>query len=1199
MKLLIANRGVIACRIARTAHRMGVPVVAVYSEADVTSLHIDQADESLCIGPAASAASYLSADKIIAAAKRTGATAIHPGYGFLSENASFARACEAAGIAFAGPTPNQIEAFGLKHRARELAIEAGLPLLPGTGLLNSADEAAAAATDIGFPVMLKSTAGGGGIGMRVCDTADDVRREFAVVQRLGATNFKDSGIFLEKFLRRARHVEVQIFGDGCGRVLALGERDCSIQRRNQKVIEETPAPDLKPETRRALLECAERLGKKVSYRSAGTVEFILDADSGEFYFLEVNTRLQVEHGVTEEVLGIDLVEWMLRLADGDSSFLPSLSPVPRGHSIQARIYAEDPSRNFQPCPGKLINVSFPQTCRVETWVAAGTEIPSTYDPLVAKLITHGTDRSDAIAKLRSALDETQIWGVETNRSYVRDVMDDPEFVAGKPYTGLLNSFSFVSHTMEVIDPGAVTTLQDWPGRLDYWAVGVPPSGPMDDLSFRLANRLAGNPVGASALEITMSGPTLKFRSEAVVAITGARATVTLNGDPVQMDCAIHVRAESILKIGRVAGFGCRAYLAVAGGIQAPAYLGSSAVFTLGKFGGHAGRALQAGDVLHLPAAPKMATTPAIAMAPAWSNHWTIRVLYGPHGAPDFFTPEDIREFFAADWKVHYNSNPTGIRLIGPKPKWARKDGGEAGLHPSNIHDNAYAIGTIDYTGDMPIILGPDGPSLGGFVCPATIIRADRWIMGQLRPGDTLRFIPCTMDEAERAVRALDRCIDETRYAESNRPMTSPETAELESPIVQDIRATNHRVAVKYRISGDDYLLVEYGPLVLDLDLRFRVHALMDWVQQRALNGVMEMTPGIRSLQIRYDNRTLPLRELLPILEEAEAELPSLNDLEITSRIVHLPLSWDDPATRLAIEKYMTSVRPDAPWCPSNIEFIRRINGLASEDEVRRIVFDANYLVLGLGDVYLGAPVATPLDPRHRLVTTKYNPARTWTPENAVGIGGAYMCVYGMEGPGGYQFVGRTVQMWNTHRQTRDFKDGKPWLLRFFDQIRFYPVESGELLDMRDKFLLGRWQVKMEETTFRLRDYHKFLHDEAASIANFRTHQRQAFAEERERWAVAGQNVVASESITDAAPVSAAEIPADCEAVHAPLTGNLWKLLVRVGDEIRAGQEVVIIEAMKMEAAIASTATGRVVEIRCAEGRPVNSGESLLIVKTAS
>ncbi len=554
------------------------------------------------------------------------------------------------------------------------------------------------------------------------------------------------------------------------------------------------------------------------------------------------------------------------------------------------------------------------------------------------------------------------------------------------------------------------------------------------------------------------------------------------------------------------------------------------------------------------------------LIPSYTNAWEIAVLYGPHGAPDFFTEADIEMIFSTDWKVHFNSNRTGIRLIGPKPQWARSDGGEAGLHPSNIHDNAYAVGAIDFTGDMPIILGPDGPSLGGFVCPACIAESELWKIGQLKPGDTVRFRRMPMAEANAREIEQDREVEVV--------LDLPDTKRQEfDPMEEDavqyrLPEEPGRVAVCYRRASDKYLLVEYGPLVLDLALRFRVHALMEWLEAKHVPGIIDLTPGIRSLQVHFESRTLPLDDLMKTLLMAESELPEIDQIEVPSRIVHLPLSWDDPSTRVAIDKYMQTVRPDAPWCPSNIEFIRRINGLDSIDDVQRTVFEASYLVLGLGDVYLGAPVATPLDPRHRLVTTKYNPARTWTPQNAVGIGGAYMCIYGMEGPGGYQFVGRTVQVWNTYRATKDFEAGKPWLLRFFDQVRFYPVTAEELLRLREDFLTGRFQLQVEETTFRFHDYQQFLAENDASISAFRKQQRAAFAEERDRWAAAGQLVVEAEP-ESAGPVAEIELPPGGRIIAAHLPGSVWQVAVKEGDVVSAGDRVLILESMKMETAVTS------------------------------
>jgi len=316
---------------------------------------------------------------------------------------------------------------------------------------------------------------------------------------------------------------------------------------------------------------------------------------------------------------------------------------------------------------------------------------------------------------------------------------------------------------------------------------------------------------------------------------------------------------------------------------------------------------------------------------------------------------------------------------------------------------------------------------------------------------------------------------------------------------------------------------------------------------------------------------------------------------LPARTVYLPLSWDDPATQLAIRKYMQSVRPDAPWCPSNIEFIRRINGLNSIDEVRKIVFNANYLVLGLGDVYLGAPVATPLDPRHRLVTTKYNPARTWTAENSVGIGGAYLCVYGMEGPGGYQFVGRTVQMWNTYRSTQEFQPDAPWLLRFFDQIRFFPVSAQELLEIRDAFPHGKYNLRIEHHDFSMRKYQEYLRRIGDEATEFKARQEAAFVAERERWAAAGQAEFL-EPPDQGPAVSEVDVPEGCEAVRSPMSASVWQIAVEPGQRVGAGERIVILEAMKMEFVVVAPADGVVELVHCARGGMVTAGQTLATLR---
>ncbi|MGE4124639.1 MAG: urea carboxylase [Pusillimonas sp.] len=1199
--VLIANRGEIAVRAIRTLKKLGIHSVAVYADADRNSHHVELADTAIALGGDRPSDTYLNIEKIIAACLETGAQAVFPGYGFLSESTAFCQACEDHGIIFIGPTAAQITAFGLKHRARELAAAAGVPMTPGTGLLTSLDEALHAAESIAYPVMLKTTAGGGGIGLTRCNTPQDLVRAYASVQRLGETFFSDGGVFLERFVDHARHVEVQIFGDGRGRVVALGERDCSIQRRNQKLVEETPAPCLPPATRQALHAAAVMLGESVNYRSAGTVEFIYDPTRDAFYFLEVNTRLQVEHPVTEAVTGLDLVECMLRVAAAEPLDWAALTQAPRGAAIEVRLYAEDPLKQFQPSPGTLTDVYFPDAVRVDGWVATGTEVTSFYDPMLAKLIVHGPTRAQAIAAMQVALAQTRLHGIATNLDYLRQLIAAPQFAEGKFSTRFLDDFVYQPSVFEVIEAGTATSVQDYPGREGYWDIGVPPSGPMDDFAFRIANRLVGNHASAAGLETTLNGPTLKFHTDAVVALTGASTPVTLDGDECPMWSAFDVKAGQVLRFGKVLS-GCRTYMAVRNGIDVPQYLGSRSTFALGQFGGHAGRLLRAGDMLAIscPELPAC-TTPAPVgppvvlepqLVPTYGSRWHIGVLYGPHGAPDFLDPSAIEMFFSTDWQVHYNSNRLGIRLVGPKPVWARTDGGEAGLHPSNVHDCEYAIGSINLSGDTPIILTRDGPSLGGFVCPVTIAKAELWKVGQVKPGDTIRFHPLTYDQAVILQLRQNEAIDTLRApAEGIASVPVAQPAALVTPVVARQPAQAHHPLITYRQAGDSYLLLEYGDAVLDIAVRLRIHVLMETLKANPIDGVHELSPGVRSLQVRYDSLRIRQADLVDRLLALESRLPDVTTVKVPTRVVHLPVAWEDSATLAAVQRYQETVKSSAPWLPNNVDFIQRINGLETRDDVRRIFFDTRYLVMGLGDVYLGAPCAVPLDPRHRLLTSKYNPARTFTAEGTVGIGGVYMCIYGMDSPGGYQLVGRTVPIWNKFLKNPVFHQGQPWLLRFFDQVRFYPVSEAELAQFRDDFREGRAVVRIEEEVFDYAVYQQFLQDNADSIAQFRNRQAQAFEQEVARWQV-------DDVVDQPAPV--ADVPKIALArgqqlVEADLSGNIWKVLVEPGQAVAQGDTLLIVEAMKMEVHITAPQAGRVERIVCVSGRPVNAGDPLLVL----
>jgi urea carboxylase len=805
-------------------------------------------------------------------------------------------------------------------------------------------------------------------------------------------------------------------------------------------------------------------------------------------------------------------------------------------------------------------------------VEAGTEVTAAYDPLLAKVITWGGTRDQAFDRLGAALAATRIGGIETNVALVATALDDPTVRAAVHTTATLAALADPYPRIEVLKAGTQTTVQAWPGRLGYWHVGVPPSGPMDDRSFRLGNCVLGNHEGAAGLEITLEGPTLAFTAPTRVCLVGAPCRATLDGTDIAPYEPLDVPAGGTLTIGSVGPPGIRAYLLVAGGIDVPEYLGSAATFILGVFGGHGGQTLRTGDVLRPGSAGTLGTPVPVpdVERPMLADAWALTVLPGPHADTEFFDDSDLDALYSEAYGVHFNSARTGLRLIGPRPTWARADGGEAGLHPSNIHDTPYSVGAINFTGDLPILLGPDGPSLGGFVCPATVVTGDRWKLGQLRPGDTVRFNPIAAPVGVRPGRGDARSGILARSPEGSGP------------------------AVTYRANGDDNLLVEYGPMVLDLALRARVQGLAERVAAAEVDGVLELTPGVRGLQVKIDPTVTDLGAVLDLVGNLEEHLPPTAELEVPSRNVHLPLSWDDPAIRESIDRYTAGVRHDAPWCPSNIEFIRRINGLDTVDDVQRTVFDATYVVLGLGDVYLGAPLATPVDPRHRLVTTKYNPARTSTAQNSVGIGGSYLCIYGLEGPGGYQLIGRTIQIWSHYSQRAPFESGVPWLLRFFDRIRWYPVSAEDLLDARADLAAGRLDVRIEPGTFKMAEYERFLADNAAGIASFRARQSTAFAEERAAWERAGEFEPRHDP---AEPPAAAEVvaPPGGSVVEAPMTASVWKVEARPGDIVEQGQLLVVLEAMKTEMYVTAGGPGVVTDILVGPGDQVATGRPLMVL----
>jgi acetyl-CoA carboxylase, biotin carboxylase subunit len=442
-RVLVANRGEIAMRVVRAAHDLGLEAVAVHSTADAEAPHVRMADDAVEIGPGPAGKSYLSIDALLQAARKSGAEAVHPGYGFLSERADFAQAVEDAGLIFVGPRSEHIALMGDKARAREAAQDAGVPTIPGSeGAVADAAEAARVAEEIGFPVALKAAGGGGGRGIRIVSEPGELESQYALASREAAGAFDDARVYVERFVSPARHVEVQVLGDGRGGCVHLYERECSLQRRRQKVLEETPAPGLREETRAGLCRAAVALCEAIDYRSAGTVEFLVDADSGEFFFIEMNTRIQVEHPITEAVTGVDLVAEQLRIAAGERLRVAQEDIAPRGCALELRLNAEDPDKGFLPSPGTIERVVLPTGpwVRLDTWLEPGGKVPPFYDSLLGKLIVWGHDREAALARARRALRELEIEGVKTTRPLLARLLAEDWFAAGDFHTGTLEAW---------------------------------------------------------------------------------------------------------------------------------------------------------------------------------------------------------------------------------------------------------------------------------------------------------------------------------------------------------------------------------------------------------------------------------------------------------------------------------------------------------------------------------------------------------------------------------------------------------------------------------------------------------------------------------------------------------------------------------------------------------------------------------------
>ncbi|CAN8063725.1 unnamed protein product [Agarophyton chilense] len=1260
--ILVPNRGEIAIRLLNAIHALNIQSATVYISSDATSPHVRLASRSFCLGSDISL--YTDGEHLLSAAKTLGVDAVLPGYGFVSERPDVAAAFERNGITWIGPSSDVISLFGLKHTARDAAIRANVSIVPGSGLVHSEQHAIAEATSIGFPVLVKGSAGGGGMGQAIAHRQSQLSTAYRSVLKQCSTLYSSSEVYVEKFVSHARHIEVQVFGDGKGNVLVLGDRECSVQRRRQKVIEEGNAPNLSPLLRKQLREAAERLCAQNDYLSAGTVEFIVDSVTEDWYFLEVNTRLQVEHCVTELVTGIDIVKWMI-LQAANIDVLSDVAVIERGYAIEARVYAENPSKAYAPSSGTLSEMVWPKPSlceqtgsriRVDSWAERGSIVSPYYDPLLGKIISWGKTRALAIIALKKALEVTRVAGVASNVELLRQTIAHPQFLTARYTTDLLKTFSPKTMALEVVKPGLQSSLQDYPGRVGYWHIGVSPSGPMDAYAMCTANALVGNPISATALEITVTGPTLLFHCDAIVAVTGGSFVITTedgavlpswtpvrvaSGSTVQVAQAQHSEntASSSAAIGGKIG-----YVAIRGGFDVPKYLGSSSTFPTGKFGGLTGSFLVTGDFLPVGKDPNAEheigeqnglkfrwpigkQLPDHFIPEYSTTEWTVAALKGPHASLDFLQEETLAAIWTAPYTVHHATNRLGARLMGPVPKWTRLDGGSAGLHPSNLHDYAYAPGAVNFSGNTPIVLMLDGPSLGGFVCPITVATTEIWKMAQASPGEHVRFKQVDFDQARSAMSHMKSLWEAVRsydmeglerlaskwsphWIMTSKPVDVPAVLASLDPAEGD----EAEIKVEYRISGDEHVLVEYGDIELDLAYRFRVHMLME--ELRVQSFISELCPGVRSVLIKYDPGKIHLNNLVKILTDMESgTLGSVENVVVPSRKLELPLAFEDKWTLEAQSRYLRSIRPDAPYMPSNVEFVRRINGLESIDQVKDTMNNAQYMVMGLGDVYLGAPCAVPVDPRHRMVTSKYNPARTFTPEGAVGIGGAYMCIYGMDSPGGYQLTGRTIPIWDSYGNIPEKRRGSPkdipWLLRFFDRVTFFPVSDEELENIRSEYLKGNYQIKITEESFSYKYYRQFLEHSAKSIGEFETKRAIAYNEERSRWIEKGEgestaaaqhakgngddNGPGSKSLSGDLPIGTGSLPPGHVYIRAGMSANVWSVDAGESQSVSKGQPLFTLESMKVEITIEAPTSGFVERISVKKGDVVSPDTALCVL----
>ncbi|KAK6462900.1 allophanate hydrolase subunit 2-domain-containing protein [Scheffersomyces coipomensis] len=1245
-KVFIANRGEIACRIIRCCKENGLHTISIFSKEDADAKHVIEADEShLLSGIGAQA--YIDIDEIVKIAVESKADVVVPGYGFLSENSNFADELSKVGILFVGPSTVSIETFGLKHSARKLAEENDVPTVPGSDLIKDFDEALFEANKIGFPIMLKSTAGGGGMGLKVCHDSQELRSSLLEVISRGETLFKNSGVFLEKYIQNGRHIEIQIFGNGKGEAIAIGERECSIQRRHQKVIEEAPSPFVNSfkdlSLRRKLSVCAIKLASSVHYKSAGTIEFLIDDDTGSFYFLEMNTRLQVEHGITELIYNVDLMKLMLLQADYELRNEVGLSfeklnldfessagiLTPSGWAIECRVYAENPVKNFQPSPGILHYVEFPKSVhgcklRIDHWIETGTKVSPYFDPLLAKVMVWGKTREEARLGMIQCLLNTKIQGPPVNIDYLRSVLESHEFSVGRTLTSFLGStFNYEPPLIEFINGGSYTTIQDLPGR-EKCSAGIPLSGPSDSLNFQLANIIVGNERHAEAIEIIHKGPTIKFHSSAVVCLTGGEFSFKVKGKKLPMYTAISIPKGSVIKIGGFNGEGAKCYLAIKGGFPDVAYyLGSKSCTPTLNLGGHQGRVVMTGDCLSIEKnvfIDELQITfelPSIArpnLDRLTDDFWTIKMLKGPHDSPDICSEEGIHNFYNNfKYKVNLNSNRGSVKLDGPSEVFSRKDGGDGGSHPSNILEYPYPSCGLSVVGSVINLFGVDGSTLSGFVCISVPVLSEWWKFGQAKVGANIQFKLISYDDALKLNKLRESFLNQVEVAiKSNNfkeiPKFVDELDSYEEVATSSIlyqREKNGEIpSFAIRQAGERMVLMDFGIEHFNLLKSGRQKLLQDRINKQLEGIVVRIEANTGSLGLIFDITKIDRKSLVDKLIHLEGDIPPPHDLKVKSKLFALPCCFDHSAIQHCIDRYTHSQRPYAPYLPSNTEYVMKANCLKSMEEFKACVIGQTQVITAVS--FLCANTLTVnLDPRTRFKTGKFNPARTFTPKGALGSGSVGNSIYSIDSPGGYMIWGMALPdiCWNTF--SRLAISDEPWFFNNFDQIVYYEVTEAELNELNNQLLTGKFELDVKEVEFDFGKYAEFLdeiHDDLETLNKKKDAAVAKLMEEEDesmsKWLTETAKMKPSKS-SGSSNDDLLNDPSILK-VTCTMAANVFKINYSTGSKVSVHDNLLVLEAMKMEIYIKAInddeRSFEVVDIVVSEGDVVNPGDVLLFLK---